>query len=99
MDRVKVLNSQIIQIDAEDHTMMNPLKWSISRNFAGEKVELAGYTIPHPSDDISHLNIQFCNEAAQSPAGILQKMAEGLRCIEIIGNRIASEIERHEARK
>lgn len=95
--RIKVISSQTIQVDGEDHTLMNPLRWCISNNFVGEKVELAGYTIPHPSDDVSNLTIQLCDEKSQNAQAILQKMLEGLGCMQAIGRKVASEVERAEA--
>ncbi|CAD25969.1 DNA-DIRECTED RNA POLYMERASE I AND III SUBUNIT 14K (14 kDa polypeptide) [Encephalitozoon cuniculi GB-M1] len=92
--RIKILNGQTVQVRKEDHTIMNPLRWCIGKNFTGEKVELVGYTIPHPSDDISNITIQLCDESLQTPPNLLKKLVEGLECMEAIGAKIASEIER-----
>ncbi|AFN84027.1 DNA-directed RNA polymerase I and III subunit AC19 [Encephalitozoon romaleae SJ-2008] len=93
-DCIKILNDQTIQVNKEDHTIMNPLRWCISKNFVGEKVELVGYTIPHPSDDVSNITIQFSSESSQTPPNLLKKMIEGLECMEAIGNKMLSEIEK-----
>ncbi|KAG5858681.1 RNA polymerase I/III subunit AC19 [Encephalitozoon hellem] len=93
-DCISILNDQTIQVKKEDHTIMNPLRWCISKNFTGESVELVGYTIPHPSDDVSNLTIQFSSESSQTPPNLLKKMVEGLECMEAIGSKMLSEIER-----
>ena len=92
--RVKILNSQTVQVAGEDHTIMNPLRWCISKNFTGEHVELVGYTIPHPSDNVSNMTIQLRDELLQNPPGLLKKVVEGLECMETIAAKIASEVER-----
>ncbi|ADM12544.1 DNA-directed RNA polymerase I and III subunit AC19 [Encephalitozoon intestinalis ATCC 50506] len=97
-DRIRILNTQTIQVEKEDHTIMNPLRWCISKNFYGENVELVGYTIPHPSDDASNLTIQFSNESSQTPPNLFKKMMEGLECMEAIGRKMESEIEKFEGK-
>lgn len=92
--RVKILSSQTVQVRGEDHTIMNPLRWCIGKNFGGERVELVGYTIPHPSDDASNITIQLQDEHLQSPPHLLKKISEGLQCMEAIGKKIASEVEK-----
>lgn len=94
--RVRNVNEQTVQIDEEGHTMMNPLRWCISRNFGGETVELSGYTIPHPSDNASNLTIQFRDEAVQNQKNVLNKVVEGLECMDAIGRKMLMEVERFE---
>ena len=42
-------------IENEDHTLGNLLRWMLCKD---ERVELAAYSIPHPSDNRIHLRIQ-----------------------------------------
>lgn len=90
---LKILNEQTIEVQNEDHTMMNPLKWAVSKNFLGRKVEFCGYTIPHPSDNLSHFTVQLENEEAQTPHNVLKKMSEGLKCLSVIGNKLLNDLE------
>ncbi|KAH9410586.1 putative RNA polymerase Rpb3/Rpb11 [Ordospora pajunii] len=95
--RIRIVNDHTIEIDSEDHTMMNPLRWCISRNFSGNNVELVGYTIPHPSDNVARLSVQFNNEEIQKPHTILDKIAQELQSMEAIGNKLLTQIEEFES--
>ena len=65
--RVNILNDVSLCVANEDHTVMNVLRWAISNNWSGEKVEFCGYNIPHPSEKVSHLSIQFEDREKQTP--------------------------------
>ena len=47
------------QILEEDHTLGNPLRYIIMKN---PQVEFAGYSIPHPSENLLNLRIQTYGE-------------------------------------
>ena len=91
--RIRIVNDHAVEIENEEHTMMNPLRWCISRNFSGDHVELVGYTIPHPSDNVARLSVQFSNEDMQKPQNILDKIAQGLETMEAIGSKLLAQIE------
>lgn len=91
--RVRVLDELSVEIRGEGHTLMNPLKWAISNNWGGERVEFCGYTIPHPSDDLVHVSIQLEDESRQTPASLLSKIAEGLDSIELCCTRLLQKLE------
>lgn len=90
--KIEIIDEYTIKIHNEDHTMLNPLRWAISNNWVGDKVEFCGYTIPHPSEKVSHLNIQFEDKNLQSPKNILKKVHQGLECIEIISTTLLESI-------
>jgi DNA-directed RNA polymerases I and III subunit RPAC2 len=90
--RVRIVDERTVEIEGEGHTLMNPLRWAIARNFTGEEVELCGYNIPHPSDNVSRLTIQFRDEAIQTPQNLAQKMSDGLECIGLIGKKMLGEL-------
>lgn len=93
--RIAILNEVSLEIKEEDHTIMNPLKWAISNNWLGDKVEFCGYNIPHPSESLAHLTIQFEDHQNQTPKPIIKKMYEGLDCLELIGNKLLEKIENY----
>lgn len=92
-ERIKILNDLSLSIKDEDHTLMNPLRWCISNNWVGDEVEFCGYNIPHPSEKVTHLTIQFESKEAQCPRNVLKKVYEGLECLELIGSSILEKIE------
>ena len=47
------------QIEQEDHTLGNSLRYFINKN---PDVEFCGYTIPHPSETKMHIRIQTWGE-------------------------------------
>lgn len=93
---IDVINEFSLKIYNEDHTIMNPLRWTISNNWIGDRVEFCGYTIPHPSDQVAHLNIQFQDKKQQSVKNMLKKMYEGLECIEAIATKLLNNVDQTE---
>lgn len=94
-NRVRIINEYSMKIIEEDHTLMNPLKWAISNNWVGDRVEFCGYTIPHPSERVAHLNIQFEDKENQNTINILKKTYEGLECVEIIAKKLLDCVTEH----
>lgn len=92
-EKVTIVNNLSIQIRDEDHTILNPLRWAISNNWLGDTVEFCGYTIPHPSERVAHVNVQFENKEIQSPKNILKKMYESLECIEAMANKLLNSLD------
>ncbi|KAI4291752.1 DNA-directed RNA polymerases I and III subunit RPAC2 [Pancytospora philotis] len=91
--RIKVLDELTVEVRREDHTLMNPLKWAISNNWSGQEVEFCGYNVPHPSDDLVHFTVQLADESAQSSAGVLGKMVEGLDTLMMFCDKMLLEAE------
>ncbi|ORD93882.1 RNA pol I and III 14K sub [Enterospora canceri] len=78
--KVAIKNEMQIEIWDEDHTMMNLLRWIISSGWAdyideetNEKVEVdfCGYAIPHPSERVCVLTVQFVHKSHQNGSNIL----------------------------
>jgi len=62
--RIKVLpgeepGSASFQIEDEDHTLGNALRYMIMKN---PQVELCGYSIPHPSENVLNIRVQIYPE-------------------------------------
>lgn len=91
--RINVLNEVSLAISEESHTILNPLKWVISNNWMGDTVEFCGYNIPHPSEKIAHMTIQFEDKQIQNPKNLMKKMYEGLECLELIGTSLLDKLE------
>lgn len=94
--RIRIINDQAIEIAEEDHTLMNVMKWVLSNNFIGEEIEFCGYTIPHPSDNVAHLTVQFLNEEKQQPQNVLDAVKDSLECINSIGKKLLDAADRAE---
>lgn len=90
--RVKILNDLSLSIGDEDHTLMNPLRWCISNNWVGDKVEFCGYNIPHPSEKVAHLTVQFEDKEVQNPRNVMKKVYESLECLEFVGSSILQKM-------
>lgn len=91
-EKIRILNYLSLEVKDEDHTLLNPLRWCISNNWVGDKVEFCGYTIPHPSERVGHLTVQFEEKDIQSPKHVLKKVYEGLECLELIASSILEKI-------
>ncbi|EJW05250.1 hypothetical protein EDEG_00715 [Edhazardia aedis USNM 41457] len=50
------INDSTVEVIDEDHTLLNPLRYMITKN---DHVELVGYSIPHPSERKAQLKIQL----------------------------------------
>lgn len=94
--KIEIVDEFSIRIRDEDHTMINPLRWAISNNWVGENVEFCGYTIPHPSEKASHLNMQFEDRSQQTVQNVLKKTYEGLECLEIIADKLLQAVKEAE---
>lgn len=89
--RLKRVNEYQVSIGNEDHTLMNILRYSINKKC--EDVEYCGYTIPHPSEQISLFNVQFRESYKQNSENVYAALIEGLKGVEMIGKRLLEEIE------
>lgn len=92
--KVTILSELTLAVSDEDHTLMNPLRWAISSNWLGDKVEFCGYTIPHPSDKLCNLNIQFEDKNIQTSKNVLKKTYEGLECLELIFLKLSEQLDK-----
>lgn len=91
--KIKIVNNLTVRIINEDHTLMNLLKWTISNNWSGDKIEFCGYNTPHPSDELVLFTVQLEDEAIQKPVALLTKITEGLDAIEMICRNIEDQID------
>ncbi|ETN40813.1 uncharacterized protein HMPREF1541_05093 [Cyphellophora europaea CBS 101466] len=58
------------QIEKEDHTLGNALRYFINKN---PDVEFCGYTIPHPSETKMHIRIQTWEDTSTTAYEALRK--------------------------
>lgn len=91
--KITILSELTIAVGDEDHTLMNPLRWAISNNWVGDKVEFCGYTVPHPSDKVCNFNVQFEDRNIQTSKNVLKKMYEGVECVELIFSKLLETID------
>lgn len=89
--KVEAVSPYQISISGEDHTLLNVLKYVINKKYS--EVELCGYTIPHPSEDVAIFKVQFQKEESQREENIYSVLVGGLACIEEIGQKLLSEVE------
>lgn len=76
------------QILEEDHTLGNPLRYIIMKN---PQVEFAGYSIPHPSENLLNLRIQTYGEITAVEA--LQKGLDDLMALcDVVEQKFTDEI-------
>lgn len=68
--------SATFQIDDEDHTLGNALRFAICRNPA---VKFCGYSLPHPNQRQVLIQIQVWPEHDLTPLGALEKGLEDLK--------------------
>lgn len=94
--KIEPIDEFSLRFEGEDHTMMNPLRWAISNNWVGDNVDFCGYTIPHPSETASHLNVQFADINQQKTRNVLKKVYEGLECIEVIAQKLLDSVKEAE---
>lgn len=79
-EKIKVLPGASLtacsfQIEKEDHTLGNALRFFIMKN---PDVEFCGYTIPHPSETKMHLRIQTWEDSNTSAFDVLRKGCDDL---------------------
>lgn len=91
--KIAILSELTVSIKDEDHTLMNPIRWAVSNNWLGDKVEFCGYTIPHPSDKICNFNVQFEDRNIQTPKNVLKKIYEGIECTELIFSKMLEKLD------
>ncbi|KAK5093716.1 RNA polymerase subunit AC19 [Exophiala xenobiotica] len=63
------------QIEQEDHTLGNSLRYFINKN---PDVEFCGYTIPHPSETKMHIRIQTWEDTPTTAFDALRKGLEDM---------------------
>lgn len=98
--KIKLINDLQLQIFNEDHTLMNILVWILNNNWntilnkEGNSVpiDFCAYTIPHPSENISLLTLQFENEKDQSFDNIKKVIRNSCCTIVNICDKLLNEI-------
>ncbi|KAI1617893.1 DNA-directed RNA polymerase III subunit C19 [Exophiala viscosa] len=63
------------QIEKEDHTLGNALRYFVNKN---PDVEFCGYTIPHPSETKMNIRIQTWEDTKTTAADALRKGLEDM---------------------
>ncbi|KAK5944825.1 RNA polymerase subunit AC19 [Knufia obscura] len=80
LDKLVILPGQTshaasFQIEKEDHTLGNSLRYFINKN---PDVEFCGYTIPHPSETKMHIRIQTWEDTQTTAFDALRKGLEDM---------------------
>ncbi|KAK1348190.1 putative Rpb3/Rpb11-like subunit of RNA polymerase [Hamiltosporidium tvaerminnensis] len=88
--KIKPLNNFTLSIHNEDHTLMNALRYTIQ--LCSPEVDIVGYTIPHPSEQISNLRIQYTEENDQNISNMAHTVKNGLTSLENIIVKIFDKI-------
>lgn len=88
--KVDTINKYQVSIFGEDHTLLNVLKYVINKKHS--EVELCGYVIPHPSEDMAIFRLQFQDEEQQKADNIYNVIVDGLLCVEQISQKLLSEL-------
>ena len=57
--RIKALDEYTIEVRGEKHTLLNMILHCIREYETEQKIELVGYTIPHPMEDKAIVKIQL----------------------------------------
>lgn len=90
--KIRILNPLSLTIENEDHTIMNPLKYSIQSDFNKKGVELCGYTIPHPSEPSCNLMVQMKEKNKQTIDNLLDVTSGGIDSLVAIIDRISEKV-------
>lgn len=97
MTKVTCKDNYQMEIKNEDHTLLNILKTCISNNWNVEKEEeriyFCGYTIPHPSEKVALMSIQYEKEEMQNEEGLKKAVERGCKCIDLICDELLKQIE------
>ena len=94
MKKIKQVNDFQIKIEDEDHTIMNILKTCIANNWVeGPEVDFCGYTIPHPSENVALLSVQFKKEEKQNFTQIKKTVKSSCDVINKICDRILEQLD------
>lgn len=78
--RIRVKDEYSVEIRGESHTLLNILRWAIGEFDKHREIELIGYTIPHPMEDLSLFRIQFADPKLQTKENLLKHLKSGLDC-------------------
>lgn len=60
-------SSRTYAIGDEDHTLGNALRHVLMQN---QKVEFAGYSVPHPSEPVVHIRVQTAKNSNRDNSGV-----------------------------
>ncbi|OAG31249.1 DNA-directed RNA polymerases I and III subunit RPAC2 [Nematocida displodere] len=86
--RVQALDEYTIEVLGEKHTLLNLIRWSICEFEKTRKIELVGYTIPHPMEDRAIVKIQLQNEQYQTKQEIMEVLIRGIETALEVVSRI-----------
>jgi len=91
--RVKVRDEYTLEIQGESHSLLNILRWAIGELDEDDRIELVGYTIPHPMEDLSVLRIQFANPEDQTRENLLDSLRKGLDSTRKVLSRLEQSLD------
>ncbi|KAI5150078.1 DNA-directed RNA polymerases I and III subunit RPAC2 [Enteropsectra breve] len=91
--KIEIINDYTIKIENATHTIINPLKWVVSNDTSFTKPEFCGYNVPHPSDDLLHLTVQFADNSTQTPSNIFAKTITSLISLEKTCDHLLNSLE------
>lgn len=93
--RIETRNEYQVSISGEDHTLLNLLRYTMSKKC--EDVELCGYNIPHPSENVAVFRVQFKDERQQNADNVYRAIVDGLERVKEIGAKLLHEIDAWDA--
>lgn len=88
--RLEARNEYQVSIADEDHTLLNVLRYAINKRC--DSIELCGYTVPHPSENVAIFRVQFKRQEQQTSDNVYKTLVDGLEYVNAIGEKLLSEI-------
>lgn len=93
--RVKAIDNYTLEVLGEKHTLLNLIRWCITRFETVHEIELVGYTIPHPMEDKAVVKIQLVEKDSQEKGEILKVFQRGIEAAQKILKTLSISIEKN----
>lgn len=91
--RINVISKFQVEYGYEDFTLMSPLQHLISQNYnLNDKVEIAGFSKLHPTDETIILRVQFINQNNQTAEKVLETTIKGCELLMDLTSDILNKI-------
>lgn len=88
--RLETRSEYQVAIADEDHTLLNILRYAVNKRCSD--IELCGYTVPHPSENVAVFRVQFKNPQQQTSDSVYKTLVDGLEYVHAIGEKLLSEV-------
>ncbi len=90
-----VCSGKTYAIGSEDHTLGNALRHILVRGLSGG-VSFAGYSVPHPSEEIVHLRVQVYETNKEGSEGVVcgcdEMVIEGCKALGGVCDILRAEV-------